>query len=26
LFDTLNFTEHRDRLIDGLDSKLTFEG
>lgn len=26
LFDTLNFTEHRDRLIAGLDSKLTFEG
>ncbi len=25
LFDTLNFTEHRDRLIAGLDSKLTFE-
>lgn len=26
LFDTLNFTEHRGRLIAGLDSKLTFEG
>jgi 4-hydroxy-4-methyl-2-oxoglutarate aldolase len=26
LFDALNFTEHRDRLIAGLDSKLTFEG
>ena len=26
LFDTLNFIEHRDRLIAGLDSKLTFEG
>jgi 4-hydroxy-4-methyl-2-oxoglutarate aldolase len=26
LFDTLNFTEHRDRLIAGLDSKLTFDG
>ena len=26
LFDTLNFTEHRERLIAGVDSKLTFEG
>jgi 4-hydroxy-4-methyl-2-oxoglutarate aldolase len=26
LFDTLNFTEHRERLIAGIDSKLTFEG
>ena len=26
LFDTLNFTEHKERLIAGLDSKLTFEG
>jgi regulator of RNase E activity RraA len=26
LFDTLNFQEHRDRLIGGLDSRLTFEG
>jgi regulator of RNase E activity RraA len=26
LFDTLNFQEHRDRLIGGLDSKLTFDG
>src|SRR3954468_11045625 len=26
LFDTLNFPEHRDRLIEGLDSTLTFEG
>ncbi len=26
LFDTLNFPEHRDRLIAGIDSKLTFEG
>ena len=26
LFDTLNFTEHRDRLIAGVPSKLTFEG
>jgi 4-hydroxy-4-methyl-2-oxoglutarate aldolase len=25
LFDTLNFTEHRQRLIAGIDSKLTFE-
>ena len=25
LFDTLNFTEHRDRLIAGIDSKLAFE-
>jgi 4-hydroxy-4-methyl-2-oxoglutarate aldolase len=26
LFDTLNFTEHRERLIAGIDTKLTFEG
>ena len=26
LFDTLNFAEHRERLIAGIDSKLTFEG
>ena len=26
LFDALNFAEHRERLIAGLDSKLTFEG
>jgi 4-hydroxy-4-methyl-2-oxoglutarate aldolase len=26
LFDTLNFPEHRDRLIAGVQSKLTFEG
>lgn len=26
LFDALNFTDHRDRLIAGLDSKLIFEG
>ncbi|MEY2445188.1 MAG: 4-hydroxy-4-methyl-2-oxoglutarate aldolase [Ilumatobacteraceae bacterium] len=26
LFDTLNFTEHRERVIAGVDSKLTFEG
>jgi 4-hydroxy-4-methyl-2-oxoglutarate aldolase len=26
LFDALNFQEHRQRLIGGLDSKLTFEG
>ena len=26
LFDTLNFTEHRDRLVAGLGSTLTFEG
>ena len=25
LFDTLNFAEHKERLIAGLDSKLTFE-
>ena len=25
LFDTLNFTEHRQRLIAGIDSRLTFE-
>ena len=25
LFDTLNFTEHKERLIAGIDSKLTFE-
>ena len=25
LFDALNFAEHRDRLIAGLDTKLTFE-
>ncbi len=26
LFDALNFTQHRDRLIAGVDSKLTFKG
>ena len=26
LFDTLNFAEHKERLIAGLDSTLTFEG
>ena len=26
LFDSLNFAEHKQRLIAGLDSKLTFEG
>ncbi len=26
LFDALNFAEHKERLIAGLDSKLTFEG
>jgi regulator of RNase E activity RraA len=26
LFDTLNFAEHRQRLIAGIESKLTFEG
>lgn len=26
LFDALNLTEHRERLIAGVDSKLTFEG
>ncbi|MEA3183554.1 MAG: 4-hydroxy-4-methyl-2-oxoglutarate aldolase, partial [Ilumatobacteraceae bacterium] len=26
LFDTLNFTEHRERVIAGVESKLTFEG
>jgi 4-hydroxy-4-methyl-2-oxoglutarate aldolase len=26
LFDALNFAEHKQRLIAGLDSKLTFEG
>ena len=26
LFDALNFSEHSERLIAGLDSKLTFEG
>ena len=26
LFDTLNFAEHRERVIAGLDSTLTFEG
>ena len=26
LFEALNFTEHKERLIAGLDSKLTFDG
>lgn len=26
LFDALNFTEHKERLIAGIDSRLTFEG
>ncbi len=26
LFDAFNFTEHRNRLIACIDSKLTFEG